>query len=123
MTGLISGCSNYASKPDYQRASLAGSASEGEIKPIDQNQRVSGQRSSHEAYEGAGVIILEIWVNAEGKVKTAKVLKSDPPGLYDAAALASAQRATFKPKIVNGVAVEQKGTWRVTFYPKQDEKK
>ncbi len=43
------------------------------------------------------------------------VLDAKPRGLFEAAAVQAVLRWKFKPKMVNGLAVEQKGAQKIEF--------
>ena len=48
-------------------------------------------------------------VGATGLVQNAKVVKADPPGVFDQAALRAIARWRYNPMIENGKAVERVG--------------
>lgn len=62
-----------------------------------------------------GKVTVELTVDADGEVTNARVTKSEPDGVFDDAALNSAETCQFKPKIVNGTAVPQRATKTITF--------
>jgi protein TonB len=56
-----------------------------------------------------GWVLLEFTITITGAVKKAKVIASDPPRIFDSAALKAIRKWKYKPKIVNGVPVETRG--------------
>jgi len=62
-----------------------------------------------------GWVQLEIVVNADGSVRSARVTASQPKGLFDAAAQLAVMRWKFRPKVQDGKPVEQKGSQRINF--------
>lgn len=62
-----------------------------------------------------GYVQLEITVNADGTVRNAKVIDSKPKGLFEASAVSAVYKWKFKPKVVNGQPVEQRGNQKIDF--------
>jgi protein TonB len=62
-----------------------------------------------------GFVEFELTINPDGTVRSARPLKSQPRGVFEAAAMNSIMKWKFKPKIDNGKAVESRGTQRVEF--------
>lgn len=86
---------------------------DGDIIPL---QRIPPQYPREAARAGiTGWVQLEVTVNADGSVRNAKVLDAKPKGLFEAAAVAAVYKWKFKPRIVNGQPVEQKGAQRIEF--------
>jgi protein TonB len=86
---------------------------EGNITPL---QRIAPQCPRRAAEDGlSGEVVLEILVNADGSVESATVLSSKPRGIFDAAAVSAAKRWKFKPQVVDGKPVPQKGRQPLTF--------
>lgn len=63
----------------------------------------------------SGFVLLELTINPDGSVRSARVLDSKPKGLFEAAAVTAVQKWRFKPKMTDGKAVEYRGTNRVVF--------
>jgi serine/threonine-protein kinase len=61
-----------------------------------------------------GVVTLEFTINAAGRVTDALVLKADPPGLFDEAAMRAIEKWRYEPKLEGGtpVAMRQRYTFR-----------
>jgi protein TonB len=71
-----------------------------------------------EARGRAGSVVLQLFISAQGVVDRVEVLHSNPPGLFDASAVAAATRVRFSPGYVAGVAVDGQVTREVTFQGK-----
>lgn len=90
-----------------------GGLFDGDIIPL---QRIPPQYPRDAARNGiTGWVQLEVLVNPDGSVRTARVLDSKPRGLFEAAAVQAVLRWKFKPKVVNGLPVEQKGAQKIEF--------
>lgn len=62
-----------------------------------------------------GWVQLLIVVNADGSVRSAKVIDAQPKGVFEAAAVIAVQRWKFKPKMVDGKPTEQTGQQKIEF--------
>jgi len=62
-----------------------------------------------------GYVVVLIDITADGSFKTAKILESQPKGLFDAAVITSIQRCKFKPTVKDGVPVAAQGKRRFNF--------
>jgi len=62
-----------------------------------------------------GWVQVEFTVDANGQVTDAKVATADPPRLFNTAALDAVRRWTFKPRMENGKAVEERMSRRIEF--------
>ncbi len=90
-----------------------GGMFDGDIIPL---QRIPPQYPRDAARSGiTGWVQLEVMVNPDGTVRSARVLESQPRGLFEAAAVQAVLRWKFKPKVVNGQPVQQKGAQRIEF--------
>ena len=87
---------------------------DGDIIPL---QRIPPQYPRDAARSGiTGWVQLEVLVNADGTVRSARVLESKPKGLFEAAAVQAVLRWKFKPKVVNGTAgCSRRGAQRIEF--------
>jgi len=86
---------------------------DGELIPL---QRIPPQYPREAARARiSGWVVVEVLVNADGTVRSARATDAHPKGLFEAAAVQSALRSKFKPKIQDGKPVEQKGSWKVNF--------
>lgn len=90
-----------------------GGMFDGDIIPL---QRIPPQYPRDAARNGiTGWVQLEVTVNPDGTVRGAKVMDSKPRGLFEAAAVAAVMRWKFKPKVVDGQPVQQRGAQRIEF--------
>jgi protein TonB len=86
---------------------------DGDIIPL---QRIPPQYPRDAARNNiTGWVQLEVLVNPDGTVRSARVLDSKPKGLFEAAAVQAVLRWKFKPKVVNGLPVQQKGAQKIEF--------
>jgi periplasmic protein TonB len=53
-----------------------------------------------------GYVIVEFTVTKYGTVQDVTVLRAEPPDIFDQAAVQAAMKFRFKPKIINGEAVD-----------------
>jgi protein TonB len=78
--------------------------------------RIQPQYPRQAARDGlAGFVVFEVTINADGTVKSARAIKSQPRGVFEAAATQAIMKWKFKPKVVDGEAVEAKGTQQIDF--------
>jgi periplasmic protein TonB len=95
---------------NFQAANLSG---DGELIPI---LRIQPQYPREAAREGlSGEVVVEAVVAPDGTVRTARVIRANPRGYFEQAALASVRKSKFRPKIVDGKAVEQTGVYSIIF--------
>ncbi len=86
---------------------------DGDLLPL---QRIPPQYPRDAARAGVtGWVQLEVLVNADGSVRTAKVIDAKPRGIFEAAAVQAVMRWKFKPKIQEGKPVEQRGSQKIEF--------
>lgn len=62
-----------------------------------------------------GFVDFEVVVNPDGTVRAARPVKSQPRGVFESAGMQAIMKWKFKPKIVDGKAVEQKAIQRIEF--------
>ena len=62
-----------------------------------------------------GWVKIELTITKEGTVSNAKVIEYKPSKIFNHSALRAIKRWKFKPKIINGVAVEQRAIQKLTF--------
>lgn len=62
-----------------------------------------------------GVVTLNFIITKDGRVRDPKVVKSTPEGVFDKEALKAILKWKFKPKQVNGQAVERIATQEIEF--------
>ncbi len=62
-----------------------------------------------------GTVVLRMYINEQGTVDKAEVLRSTPPGLFDATALEAASRVKFAPGYLAGVPVKSQVTYEMRW--------
>jgi protein TonB len=88
-------------------------AAEGDVVPI---VRIDPQWPREALIEGTeGWVEVEFTILADGSVADPSVLQSEPPRLFDRNALRAILRWKFKPRIVDGQAVERRAVQRIDF--------
>lgn len=82
-------------------------AGEGDYLPIVKVAPIYPRRAQTRGIEG--YVVLEYTVTRQGTVKDVRVVEAQPQGIFDKAAIASAQKYKYKPRVVNGEALEVPG--------------
>jgi len=77
------------------------------VNPIYPNRAVS--------HGIEGWVRIEFTIQADGSVANAVIVQSMPEAVFDDAALAAINQWQFKPKVVNGVAVQQRAGQQLQF--------
>jgi protein TonB len=99
---------------DLNVGGIGGFSSDGEYLPIVKVAPVYPRRAQTRGIEG--YVLLEFTVTRTGAVANPVVLESSPPGIFDRAALSAALKFKYKPKVVNGEAIDVAGVRnRITF--------
>ena len=62
-----------------------------------------------------GWVTMEVLIRPDGTVSNAKVMESDPPRLFDEAAITAMRRWKFRPKMVDGTPVAQRAKQTIEF--------
>lgn len=62
-----------------------------------------------------GWVTMEVLIRPDGTVSGAKVMESDPPRLFDDAAMTAMERWKFRPKMVDGNPVAQRAKQTIEF--------
>ena len=62
-----------------------------------------------------GYSVVEFTIDDEGSVTDLTVTESEPPGVFDQAAMAAVGQWKFSPRIVNGAAVSQRVAQQIDF--------
>jgi TonB family protein len=65
----------------------------------------------------SGEVRVRITVDTDGTVKTASIISSNPPGVFDRAALEAVRRWRYKPIEIDGTAVEGSALTNLIFQP------
>ena len=99
---------------DLNVGGVGGFSSDGEYLPIVKVAPVYPRRAQTRGIEG--YVLLEFIVTRTGAVTDPVVLESKPPGIFDRAAMNAALKFKYKPKVVNGEAIDVAGVRnRITF--------
>jgi protein TonB len=94
-------------------------AAEGDVIPI---VRIDPQWPREALLAGTeGWVEVEFTILADGSVADPEVLDSEPPRLFDRNALRAILRWKFKPRIVDGEAVERRAVQRIDFILNQQQ--
>ena len=86
---------------------------EGDVLPI---VRIDPQWPREALVEGIeGYVIVEVIIAADGSVASAVIIESVPRRLFDRNVIRAVLKWKFKPRIINGVAVERRAIQRLDF--------
>lgn len=88
-------------------AGMDGAGAEGEYLPIVKVAPVYPNRALARGIEGW--VLVEFTVTAAGTVKDVVVADAKPPKIFDRAAITAAGKFRYKPRVINGKAVEVQG--------------
>ncbi len=87
---------------------------DGDYLPIVKVAPIYPRRALTRGLEGW--VLLEFTVTKLGTVTDIKVLESDPPNIFDRAAVSAASKFKYKPKVVNGEPIDTAGVLhRISF--------
>lgn len=110
--GMDIGGANMDANLDIQAG--GGFSADGEYLPIVKVAPVYPRRALTRGIEG--YVLLEFTVTKSGAVTDPVVIESDPPGIFDRAAMQAALKFKYKPKVVNGEPIDVSGVRnRITF--------
>jgi len=86
---------------------------EGDVLPI---VRIDPQWPREALIEGIeGYVIVEVTIASDGSVRGASIIESIPKRMFDRSVIRAVLKWKFKPRIINGVAVERKAIQRLDF--------
>ncbi len=89
-------------------------ATDGEYLPIVKVAPIYPRRALSRGVEG--YVIVEYTVTRQGTVKAPRVVEAEPEGTFDKAAIKSALRYKYKPRVVDGEPTEVHGVrTKITF--------
>lgn len=95
-------------------AGLSLDSGDGEYLPIVKVAPIYPRRAQSRGIEG--FVIVEFIVTKNGSVREPKVVQSEPAGIFDRAAMDAAMKFKYKPRVVDGVAMEVAGVQnKITF--------
>lgn len=90
------------------------SGADGDFLPIVKVQPIYPRRALSRGIEG--YVLLEFTVTKNGSVKDPVVIEANPERIFDSAAIQAALKFKYKPRIVNGAAVDVAGVQnKLTF--------
>lgn len=91
-----------------------GLSNDGEYLPIVKVQPIYPNRALTRGIEG--YVIVEFTVTKQGTTKDPVIVKGEPDGVFDQAAIQAALKFKYKPRVIDGVAVEVLGVQnKITF--------
>ncbi|MBJ7266789.1 energy transducer TonB [Idiomarina abyssalis] len=89
-------------------------ASDGEYLPIVKVQAAYPRRALQRGIEG--YVVVEFTVTKQGSVRDPVVVEAEPEGIFDQAAMDAVLKFKYKPRVIDGEAVEVDGVRnRMTF--------
>ncbi len=103
---------------DLNVGGIGGFSSDGDYLPIVKVAPVYPRRAQTRGIEG--YVILEFIVTKTGAVTNPVVIESKPPGIFDRAATNAALKFKYKPKVVNGEAIDVAGVRNKITFELQD---
>lgn len=92
---------------DLNVGAVGGFSSDGDYLPIVKVAPVYPRRAQTRGIEGH--VLLEFTVTKTGAVVDPVVIESEPPGIFDRAAIQAALKFKYKPKVVNGEPIDVAG--------------
>lgn len=99
---------------DMDSSGFGLSPSDGEYLPIVKVQPVYPRRALSRGIEG--YVIVEFIVTKQGTTKDIRVVESKPSGVFDRAAVQAAAKFKYKPRVIDGQAIEVPGVQnKITF--------
>lgn len=104
---------------DFNVGGTGGFTSDGEYLPIVKVAPVYPRRAQTRGIEG--YVLLEFVVTRTGAVRDPRIIESQPPGIFDRAALSAALKFKYKPKVVNGEPIDVAGVRNRITFELQDE--
>jgi protein TonB len=96
-------------------------AGEGDYLPLVKVAPEYPQRAASRGIEG--YVIVEFMVSKLGTVQNPVVVKAEPAGYFERAALKAASKFKYKPKVINGEPVDVAGVQNKIIFQMQDSQK
>jgi protein TonB len=91
---------------------------DGDYLPIVKVAPIYPRRALTRGLEGW--VLLEFTVTKLGTVTDVRVVESDPPNIFDKAAVAAAEKFKYKPKVVNGEPIDTAGVLHKISFELED---
>ncbi len=104
---------------DMNVGGVGGFSSDGEYLPIVKVAPVYPRRAQTRGIEGH--VLLEFTVTKTGAVRDPVVIESEPPGIFDRAAVQAAEKFKYKPKVVNGEPIDVAGVRNLITFELADD--
>ncbi|MDT8448617.1 MAG: energy transducer TonB [Wenzhouxiangellaceae bacterium] len=86
---------------------------EGDVVPLVRIQPQYPRDAAMDQIEG--YVTIEFTITETGSVKDPRVIDSKPPRVFDREAIRAILRWKFKPRVIDGVAVERRATQTIDF--------
>ena len=103
--------------PDRARLSLLGNpllSADGDILPLVRVLPQYPPRALNRGIEGW--VLVEFTISKTGRVLNPKIVKADPPQIFNRAALRAVLRWKYKPQIIDGTAQDRSGVQTVITF-------
>ena len=101
-------------KPDLRAGlSLGAATGDSDSVPIVRVPPQYPMRASERGLEGW--VVVEFTITATGTVRDVVVIAAEPPRIFDRAAIQAVEKWKYRPRVVDGVAVERTERTKVTF--------
>ena len=101
---------------ELPRRAIRSFAQSSEVIPLVRIQPRYPARAQRDRL--SGTVVVEFEINPDGTVANPRVVKSEPPNVFDDAAIKAILRWKFKPKIVAGKPVSQYASQVFRFTPR-----
>jgi len=95
------------------------SASDGEYLPIVKVAPIYPRRAQSRGLEG--YVLIEFTVTKTGAVSNPVIIRSEPPNVFDRAALSAVIKFKYKPRVVNGEPIDSPGVRNIIRFELADE--
>ncbi len=92
---------------------IGGGSSDSDSVPIVRVPPQYPMRAQERGIEGW--VVVEFTITAAGTVRDPRVIQADPPRIFDRSAIRAVKKFKYRPRVVDGVAVERTETYRFTF--------
>ena len=100
--------------PTINFGGTGGYSSDGEYLPIVKVKPIYPRRAQTRGIEG--YVLVQFTVTKTGAITDPVILESEPPGIFDRAAINAAKKFKYKPKVVNGEPIDVAGVpHKITF--------
>lgn len=94
------------------------SAVDGDYLPIVKVAPIYPRRAQDRGIEG--YVVVEFTVNKAGAVVNPVVIEAEPPNYFERAALQAVSKFKYKPRVVNGVAIDTPGVQNIIRFELED---